>query len=272
MSILREIVMSKMEEVKRRKCIHTIQYFETTPNFQRIGLSLKEHLLNPENLGIIAEFKRKSPSKGVINANAKLENIVKGYEASGASAISILTESEYFAGSDIDLKEAKRLTNIPILRKDFVVDIFQIAEAKAIGADAILLIAEILEKEQLNDYLSYAHSIGLEALIEVHTEKDLEKLPMQAQMVGINSRNLNTFNVNLSHATDMLSKLPKSVVTIAESGISSIDDYLALRRAGFNAFLIGELFMKQPQPEVACNQFISSIRKELHNTDNEVLY
>lgn len=260
MSILKEIVTSKKEEILQRKRTHTLSSFESLSSFHKQCPSLKEYLLHPDGLGIIAEFKRKSPSKGAINTKANLQEVVVGYEQSGVSAISVLTESKYFDGNDSDLQTAKNCTSVPVLRKDFVVDIFQIAEAKAIGADAILLIAEILEKEQLDEYLNFAHSIGLEALIEVHGEKDLHKLPKSAQIVGINGRNLNTFNVSLNHTTAMLKQLPSGIVTVAESGISSVDDYLMLRQVGFNAFLIGEYFMKHQQPGAACHQFTASIK------------
>jgi indole-3-glycerol phosphate synthase len=260
MSILKEIVANKQKEVSQRKSLTSLHELEAMPNFRKECHSFKDHLLNPEMLGIIAEFKRKSPSKGIINANANVKNVTVGYQAAGASAISVLTEIDYFNGSDIDLTEAKSVTSIPIIRKDFVVDIFQIAESKALGADAILLIAEVLEKEQLSEYLAYAHKIGLQALIEVHGESDLIKLPSAAQIVGINNRNLNTFDVNLNHSANMLSLLPMDVVKVAESGITSVEDYLTLKQIGFNAFLIGEFFMRNQDQGEACLNFTNAIR------------
>lgn len=260
MSILNKIVANKQKEVSQRKSLTSLHELETMPNFRKECLSFKDHLLNPEMLGIIAEFKRKSPSKGIINANADVKDVTVGYQAGGASAISILTEIGYFNGSDIDLTEAKSVTSIPIIRKDFVVDIFQIAESKVLGADAVLLIAEVLEKNQLSEYLAYAHEIGLQALIEVHGESDLIKLPSAAQIVGINNRNLNTFDVNLSHSANMLNLLPKDVVKVAESGITSVEDYLTLKQIGFDAFLIGEFFMRNQDPGEACLNFTNAIR------------
>lgn len=260
MSILKEIVANKQQEVSQRKRAVSMLELESMPNFTRECLSFKEHLSNPDKLGIIAEFKRRSPSKGIINANADIKDVTAGYQAGGASAISVLTEIGYFNGSDVDLTEAKSVTSIPIIRKDFVVDIFQIAESKALGADAILLIAEVLEKEQLSEYLAYAHEIGLQALIEVHGESDLIKLPSAAQIVGINNRNLNTFDVNLSHSANVLNLLPKDVVKVAESGITSVEDYLTLKQIGFDAFLIGEFFMRNQAPGEACLNFTNAIR------------
>ena len=260
MSILKEIVANKQKEVLRRKNLISLSELESMPNFKKECLSFKEHLLNPEKLGIIAEFKRKSPSKGIINANADVKDVTAGYQAGGASAISVLTEIGYFNGSDIDLTNAKSVTSIPIIRKDFVVNIFQIAESKALGADAILLIAEVLEKEQLCEYLAYAHEIGLQALIEVHGELDLDKLPSAVQIVGVNNRNLNTFDVNLSHSANMLNLLPKNVLKVAESGIASVEDYLTLKQIGFDAFLIGEFFMRNHNPGEACLNFTNAIR------------
>lgn len=263
MSILKEIVANKQQEVSQRKRAVSLLELESMPNFTKECLSFKEHLLNPEKLGIIAEFKRRSPSKGIINAKAEAKNVTSGYQAGGASALSVLTETSYFDGSDIDLTEAKSVTSIPIIRKDFVVDIFQIAESKALGADAILLIAEVLEKEQLSEYLAYAHEIGLQALIEVHGESDLIKLPSAAQIIGVNSRNLNTFDVNLNHSAHMLSLLPQAVVKVAESGITSVEDYLTLKQIGFDAFLIGEFFMRNQNPGKACLNFTNAIKGEI---------
>ena len=260
MSILKEIVANKQKEVLRRKNLISLSELESMPNFKKECLSFKEHLLNPEKLGIIAEFKRKSPSKGIINANADVKDVTAGYQAGAASALSVLTEIDYFNGSDIDLTNAKSVTSIPIIRKDFVVDIFQIAESKALGADSILLIAEVLEKVQMSEYLAYAHEIGLQALIEVHGESDLEKLPSAAQIVGINNRNLNTFDVNLNHSANMLNLLPKDAVKVAESGIASVEDYLTLKQIGFDAFLIGEFFMRNHNPGEACLDFTNAIR------------
>lgn len=263
MSILKEIVANKIKEVAQRKRFMSQFEFETMPNFKTECLSFKEHLLNPDMLGIIAEFKRKSPSKGMINSLADVKDVTSGYQAGGASALSVLTEVCYFDGSDSDLVEARSVTSIPIIRKDFVVDTFQIAEAKALGADAILLIAEVLEKGQLRDYLAYAHEIGLEALIEVHGESDLEKLPSEAQIIGVNSRNLNTFDISLSHTANMLQLLPKAVVKVAESGITSVEDYMMFKSLGFSAFLIGEFLMRTQNPGEACLNFTNAIKSAI---------
>jgi len=263
MSILKEIVANKKEEVSFRKLTTSVVGFENMPNFKRPCLSFKEHLLDPTKHGIIAEFKRKSPSKGEIHPNASASKITREYELAGASAISVLTEQRYFNGYDTDLIEARQNVGIPIIRKDFVVDILQIAEAKVLGADAILLIAETLEKQELKDYYDYAYSIGLEAIVEVHGEDDLTKLPSYVEMVGVNSRNLNTFSVNLDHSANMLSKLPENAVRIAESGIASASDYLRMRSIGFNAFLIGEYFMRNEEPAQACIKLIEEVNASL---------
>lgn len=269
MSILKDIVAKKIEEVELLKQQKPTASLEAMPNFTRQCLSFKEHLLNADKLGIIAEFKHKSPSKGIINADAKPQIVAAGYDAGGASAISVLTESHFFGGSDNDLTVAKGVSAIPILRKDFVVDPYQIVEAKALGADAILLIAEILEKKQLKALYDYAYSIGLEVLVEIHGEEDLDKLPEGVQIVGVNSRNLNTFSVNLDHTAAMLNRLPKTAVKVAESGISSVDDYLRLRKIGFNSFLIGEFFMKCPSPGIECAKFTKAIKEALNHQNGE---
>lgn len=259
-SILKQIVADKIVEVQERKRINSLLTLENMPNFQKDRISLRKYLLDPSKYGIIAEFKRRSPSKGVINAAADVVATATGYQDGGASAMSVLTESKYFDGSDSDLVEAKQHLSIPVLRKDFVVDIFQIAEAKALGADAILLIAEVLDKSQLCDYLSYTHEIGLEALIEVHADADLEKLPADAQIVGVNGRNLNTFTVSLEHTASMLKQLPAHTLKVAESGITNLEDYMTLKNVGFNAFLIGELFMRSNTPGKACMDLTNAIK------------
>ena len=263
MSILHDIVKAKKNAVENRKHAFPFRKLENTPNFCKETISFKEHLLNPEKLGIIAEFKRRSPSKGIINSYADVDRVITDYQEAGASALSVLTEHDFFEGNDSDLIVAKNIVTIPIIRKDFIISKYQIAEAKSIGADAILLIAAILDKNQLSDYLNYAHSIGLEALIEVHDEKEFEKIPNEAQIVGINSRNLNTFDVNLDQTAKLLKMLPNDVIKVAESGIASIEDYMMLRKIGFDAFLMGEIFMRNANPGMACQNFICAVKNAL---------
>lgn len=260
MSILKEISEAKRDEVNRRKQATSIAMLEQSANFARTPISLKRQLQKDSTTGIIAEFKHRSPSKGVINAHAAAYETAQGYETAGASAMSVLTESNFFGGCDQDLIDARRAISLPILRKDFIIDAFQITEAKALGADVVLLIAALLDKQQLTDLYQYASSIGLEALIEVHDAKELDKLPVRIEIIGVNSRNLSNFKVDLQHTAEIAGLLPQHALRIAESGISSVEDYITLKEMGFSGFLMGEFFMREQNPPLACAKFIEAIK------------
>jgi indole-3-glycerol phosphate synthase len=265
MSILDQIVAAKKKEVKRLKTSCPISVLEKSDFFQEKTRSLKEHLLSLDSFGIISEFKRKSPSAGIINETAVAWEVGIKYSEAGASAISVLTDTDFFGGSSNDLTEISKRVECPVLRKDFIIDEYQIIEARSIGADAILLIAEIHTGEKLSELHRFAHSIGLEVLVEIHDEKRISHIPDDAEIVGINSRNLASFSVDQGHLPGLIGKLPKNVVKIAESGINSVNDYLILKNAGFDGFLIGGYFMRTPDPGKTCKLFIDVIRESLNS-------
>ncbi|MGE0079391.1 MAG: indole-3-glycerol phosphate synthase TrpC [Bacteroidales bacterium] len=261
MSILDEIVLNKKQEVAEQKELYPVKLLERSIYFNSQPLSLSEYILRPDLSGIIAEFKRKSPSKGVINEYAKPEQVCLQYMQAGASALSVLTDSKFFGGHQKDLTTARKFNYCPILRKDFIVDEYQIVEAKSIGADAILLIAEILTAEELLSLATFAKSLGLQVLFEVHSEENIGKLPADASIVGINNRNLKNFEVNIDHSASLLQHLPNNVVKVAESGIDSAETLISLKSIGFDGFLIGEKFMRESNPGKACGTFVNRIKE-----------
>jgi indole-3-glycerol phosphate synthase len=215
--------------------------------------------LQENSTGIIAEFKRKSPSKGVINDKVKVEDVVSQYAAAGVSGCSVLTDTEFFGGAPQDLMTARDVVNIPLLRKDFMIDEYQFLEAKSWGADVILLIAAILTPQQVKSFTDVAHSLGLEVLLELHDESELNHVYHKVNMVGINNRNLKTFQVDVEQSVRMAEKLGDGFVKIAESGISDMEMLKLFRRSGFQGFLIGENFMKTNNPGQACRDFIAAL-------------
>ena len=262
MNILEKIVAQKRIEVVERQALIPIALLEKSIYFNSPTVSLKSYLLREDKSGIIAEFKRKSPSKGNINKYAKVDEVTLGYMQSGASALSVLTDEQFFGGSDNDLKKARKLNYCPILRKDFIIDEYQIIEARSIGADAILLIASVLSKEEIIRFSNLAKKLSLEVLLEIHNEKELENIPNEEVLIGVNNRNLETFEVSLQNSIDLFSQLPNSVVKVAESGIKTPDDIALLKKVGYNGFLIGEQFMKTPSPSKACRAFIDVIQDQ----------
>ena len=222
-------------------------------------VSLKKYLLREDKLGVIAEFKRRSPSKGNINPYAAVENVSIGYMQAGASALSVLTDEHFFGGKTEDLTTARKFNFCPILRKDFVIDEYQLIEAKSIGADAVLLIAECLDKKRLDQLASTAKQLGLEVLMEVHSIDQLAKLSDHVDVLGVNNRDLKTFNVDIQHSIEMAAGIPKDLVRISESGIHHPEQVVELLQAGFQGFLIGELFMKTAHPQKTCREFIKNV-------------
>ncbi len=253
--ILDTIIAHKKKQIEEQKKVQSIDDFFSTKNFQRPVLSLKKNILDITKTGIIAEFKRQSPSKGIINNKATISEVIKGYEQYGASGVSILTDEHFFGGSKFDIFAARDI-RIPILRKDFIVDEFQIYEAKAIGADCILLIASCLTKTEIAHFADIAKQLGLEVLLELHTEKEIDSINDNVDMVGINNRNLQTFEVDLAHSFSLLKQIPRQFVSVAESGIQSKEDLNALKKEGFQGFLIGEQFMKHEKPAEAFATFL----------------
>ena len=259
MNYLDEIIAYKRKEVEEAKSLRPVKLLDQSINFNRKTISLKNALLQKNASGIIAEFKRKSPSKGIINSSAQVQQTTTGYIEAGASALSVLTDEKYFGGATKDLIEARQVNTCPILRKDFTVDEYQIIEAKSIGADVILLIAAVLSKEEIKSLSAVAVSLGLEVLLEIHEAEELEKADVSQHLIGINNRNLKTFEVNLQHSIALSAMLPKDVIHIAESGISQPENIVLLKQHGFTGFLIGENFMKEAQPEIACKKFIERL-------------
>lgn len=262
MNILDKIVEQKKLEVIAQKSKSSIAELEKTPLFDRKTLSLRSFLLDESRTGIIAEFKRKSPSKGVINDTALVEEVTGAY-AQHASGISVLTDYQFFGGSFTDLQKA-RINNIPILRKDFMIDEYQVLEAKAFGADVVLLIAACLSVSQVKQYAGLAKRLGMEVLLEVHSEEEFGHLCEEVDLVGINNRNLKTFEVDINTSLKLIDKIPEDKLGITESGISNVSTIVTLHEAGFKGFLIGENFMKETEPGIAFADFVKLLNPLLH--------
>lgn len=254
MNLLEKIIAYKKNEVQERSSRLHEAAFAKSPYFKREVYSLKKFLNDTSCNGIIAEFKRKSPSKGEINMNANVLEVASGYHRYGASGISILTDNFFFGGSEKDLLAVREL-EIPILRKEFIIDKYQIAESKAAGADAILLIASCLTKHLVAEFTRIAADIGLEVVLELHDEDELDHVCEGVHVVGINNRNLKTFEVSITKSVAMVARLPREKPIISESGIDSVETIRQLKEVGFNGFLIGEYFMRQEDPVAAFRQF-----------------
>ena len=254
MSFLSEIIERKRERVESAKRAAPIDSFEICPNSHRF-----RNALLADGINIIAEFKRRSPSKGVIRADANLDQIVKSYEAGGASTISVLTEEDYFSGSLDDLRVVKRSVDLPVLRKDFIVDEYQVYESAAAGADAVLLIVAALEDEELLSLRELVEDkLGMDALIEVHTHEEMQRaVACGANLIGVNNRNLHTFEVSLETSLSLAAVAPAGTVLISESGLNSSTDIARLHAAGYRGFLIGESLMRSENPEAALRELMS---------------
>jgi indole-3-glycerol phosphate synthase len=257
MNILDKIIKQKKIEVAEAKKKRSVPELKEAHFFQRKTFSLKDSAKSGS--GIIAEYKRKSPSKGIINDKATVLEVAKSYEKFGASGISILTDENFFGGNLHDLLNVRNEISIPILRKDFMIDEYQFYEAKANGADVILLIAACLSPTQVQDFTDLSHELGLEVLLEIHTEEELKHFNENIDLVGINNRNLKDFKVDLQHSVNLKNLLPKEVLAVAESGIYSIEDFKFLKEKGFDAFLMGEFFMKNENPGNKFKEFISNV-------------
>ena len=261
MTILDQIIANKKREVALKKTVISINQLENSGLFNSKTNSLSKSIVNSP-FGIIAEHKRKSPSKSIINDRLSVEEIVKGYENAGASGLSILTDCLYFGGSLEDLVLASAAVTTPLLRKEFIIDEYQILEAKANGADAILLIAAVLNREEIKSLSEFAQSIALEVLLEVHNQEELEMALMPSlDMIGVNNRNLKTFQVDLQTSLDLITKIPDDFLAISESGLSSTDAIRQLRSHGFKGFLIGENFMKTNNPGESLATFINELKQ-----------
>ncbi len=259
MTILDQIVADKYKEVALNKGAVTINQLEQSVLFNRYSNSMAEALKQSDS-GIIAEHKRRSPSKGIIHADLLVNEIAKGYEDAGVSGMSVLTDQKYFGGTIDDLIMARSSCNLPLLRKEFVIDEYQILEAKANGADVILLIAAILNIKEIKQFSELAKQLYLDVLLEVHNEEELNKSIMPSiDMIGVNNRNLKTFEVHIETSEKLSSFIPNDFVKVSESGISSPDTIKALKMYGFEGFLIGENFMKTDNPGKSAEEFIKQI-------------
>jgi len=258
-NILDKILASKVIEVASRKASTPISTLEKSPLFSRKCMSMKQSLLNSES-GIISEFKRKSPSLAWIHEDADVVDVTAGYSAAGASGISILTDEEYFGGTPMDLMAARQFIACPVLRKDFVIDEYQLYEAKAMGADVILLIAAALTVDETLTLAQKAHELGLEVLLEVHNEEELGHANDFVDMLGVNNRNLKTFEQSIQTSFDLAALIPAKFVKVSESGISKSETVKELRKVGYKGFLMGENFMKENDPAEALNNFIANLQ------------
>jgi indole-3-glycerol phosphate synthase len=268
MSILSDIVAVKRKEIEEQRSLYPVKLLERSLHFETPVVSLKKYILRSDRNGIIAEIKRRSPASGTIHAYADVEQTSIGYMQAGASALSILTDKTFFGGSPDDLRTARRFNFCPILRKDFILDEYQIVESKSIGADAVLLIAALLDSNRMQQLYEFAETLVLEVVVEIHTEEELVKMPAQAELVGINSRDLRTFEVSVDRAVRLNAIIGRDAVRIAESGIGRPEDVVELRASGFQGFLIGETFMRNARPELACREFIGRLR-QLESTSVE---
>lgn len=267
MSVLDKIIARKRIEVAEAKEKLSFEALQKLMDPARQIISLKQHLLALNKSGIIAEFKKGSPSKGIINAHVLPEEVTKGYEAAGASACSVLTDKDFFFGAEADLKAARKAISIPILRKDFMIDEYQILEARVWGADVILLIAACLTSEEVKRLAIYAQSLGLEVLLEVHNKEELlTNLIDEVDVIGVNNRNLKTFEVSIENSIALAELIPSRYVKISESGLDRPEDLIKLGKAGFKGFLMGERFMKEADPGKAMTDFVVKY-KALQNED-----
>lgn len=256
MTILDKIVIRKKEEVAQAKQAVSVKQLEAGQYFNRNPYVFKDFLLDENRTGIIAEFKRRSPSKGIINDKVTVAEVTQAYAAAGASALSVLTDADFFGGDPNDLLTARAANEIPVLRKDFMIDEYQIVEAKALGADIILLIAAILTPAEIKNLSALAKGLGLNVLLEVHNLEELQRsICKDLDAIGVNNRNLADFTVNIQTSFQLVNQIPDEFMKISESAISAPQTIKELKAAGFNGFLIGENFMKTVNPGQAMSDF-----------------
>lgn len=259
MDILQKIVRDKRKEVSLRKGLIPIKQLEQSVLFSRETVSLAKALRH-SNTGIIAEHKRRSPSKSIINNSLNVQDVANGYKKAGVCGMSVLTDGKYFGGSLDDLLTARASCDLPLLRKEFMIHEYQILEAKAYGADAILLIAAILTRDDIQQFSELAKSLDLDVLLEVHNTEELHKSIMPSlDMLGVNNRNLKTFEVSLETSKSLSQLIPDDFVKVSESGISSIEAIQELKPYGYQGFLIGENFMKTDNPGKSAAKFIKAL-------------
>jgi indole-3-glycerol phosphate synthase len=259
MNILDTIIEHKKSEIMLHRKSRSIVDLESFENFSRETLSLKKSILDESRTGIIAEFKRKSPSRGIINDKVSPAEITSAYTRLGASGLSVLTDEYFFGGSSGDLLQARQ-NQIPILRKDFMIDEYQVVEARSMGADVILLIAACLTPSRVKELAAAAKSLGMEILLEIHQEDELEHICDDVDLVGVNNRDLRNFEVDIETSVRLSEKIPSDKIRISESGINQIAAIQRLKEFGYKGFLMGEYFMKQPDPSVAFARFVQQLK------------
>lgn len=262
MDILQKIKDHKVSEVAQRRSDTPLDALKDSPHYSASTFSLTQALRTPGATGVISEFKKKSPSEGFINQNACVKEVTTGYIQAGASALSVLTDEHFFGGTSEDLQMARKHNRCPILRKDFIIDEYQIHETKSMGADVILLIAEILTADQVENFSALARSLGIEVLLEIHSEEQLDKYTPSVNVIGVNNRNLKNFKVDIQHSIDLFDRLPEDSVKISESGISQVSDMVRLADAGYEGFLIGTQFMKTADPVNACRTMLEEYKNQ----------
>lgn len=257
--ILQEIVATKRAEVDRRKRKTDLQALYRQAETPRATRHSLQEALRSSSTGIISEFKRRSPSKGWINRDADVQSVVRAYQQAGATALSVLTDTPYFGGTDDDLRAARQACSLPILRKDFTIDEFQLVESRALGADAVLLIAAALTREQCRRFAEIAHQLELEVLLEIHDQSELDYYSEYVDVLGVNNRNLGSFHTDVANSFRLIEQMPQEATPISESGISNPDTVKELRAIGFKGFLIGENFMKTEAPGDSLKSFINAL-------------
>lgn len=257
--ILQEIVATKRAEIDRRKRETDLQALYRQAETPRTTRHSRREALRSSSTGIISEFKRRSPSKGWINRDADVQSVVRAYQQAGATALSVLTDTPYFGGTDDDLRAARQACSLPILRKDFTIDEFQLVESRALGADAVLLIAAALTREQCRRFAEIAHQLELEVLLEIHDQSELDYYSEYVDVLGVNNRNLGSFHTDVANSFRLIEQIPQEATPISESGISNPDTVKELRAIGFKGFLIGENFMKTEAPGDSLKSFINAL-------------
>lgn len=257
--ILQEIVATKRAEVDRRKRKTDLQALYRQAETPRATRHSLQEALRSSSTGIISEFKRRSPSKGWINREADVQSVVRAYQQAGATALSVLTDTPYFGGTDDDLRAARQACSLPILRKDFTIDEFQLVESRVLGADAVLLIAAALTREQCRRFAEIAHQLELEVLLEIHDQSELDYYSEYVDVLGVNNRNLGSFHTDVANSFRLIEQMPQEATPISESGISNPDTVKELRAIGFKGFLIGENFMKTETPGDSLKSFINAL-------------
>ena len=259
-NILDQIKAFKKEEITHRKQQKSLQELQSSPLFTRKPLSLRNAITKADSKGIIAEFKRQSPSKGIINPTAEVQSVTKGYQEAGAAGVSILYDQHFFGAQPQDFEHGRAQLSIPLLQKDFILDEYQITEAKAIGADVVLLIAKMLSTEEVKRLTAYAHLLDLEVLLETHNEEEIiAHQHTEYDLIGINNRNLQSFDVTVENSIALAKLLPPTAIKIAESGLQNVETIHQLRSNGFQGFLIGEYFMRDQQPASALKRLMDKL-------------